>query len=68
MTPAEKYRRLAATFRAQSRAVGSKKLAAEWDHLANCYDRLAEQAAQNETFDEVHGRVPQAPEPSAGEG
>ena len=49
MTPAEQYRALAAKIRA-TRTVDSKTHG-EWEHLAACYDRLAEQAERNKRFD-----------------
>jgi hypothetical protein len=51
MTPAEQYRILAAGLRARARTVDSAALAAEWEHLADCYIRLAEQADRNERLD-----------------
>ncbi len=49
MTPAEQYRALAAKIRANLR-MGSTNCA-EWECLAACYDRLAEQAERNQRFD-----------------
>ena len=52
MTPAEQYRTLAAKIRANARVLDSAtNHAVEWEHLAACYDRLAEQAERNERFD-----------------
>lgn len=51
MTPSEQYRALAARFRAHSRLSDNPRLSAEWEHLARCYVRLAQQAEQNQTLD-----------------
>ena len=51
MTPGAQYRKLAAQLRAKARAEGSSKLKAEWEHLASCYVRLAEQAERNSRTD-----------------
>lgn len=51
MIPADEYRKLAAELRAKAIAAESHTLAAEWDHLASCYLRLAEQADRNTTVD-----------------
>ncbi len=56
MTPADQYRQLAANLRARARVERSKQLKAEWNYLADCYARLAEQAEKN-------GRVDGAFEP-----
>ena len=53
MTPAEQYRTLAAKMRANLRMM-ARSSHAEWEHLAACYDRLAEQAERNERFDLTH--------------
>jgi len=45
MTPAQHYRKLAAELRA--RAHQEPQHQAEWDNLARCYLRLAEQADMN---------------------
>jgi hypothetical protein len=47
MTPAESYRKLAAELRTKAARETNGKLAAEWNYLARCYTRLAEQADQN---------------------
>lgn len=44
ITPANHYRRLASSLRTQALYEESVHLAAEWDDLAECYDRLAGQA------------------------
>jgi hypothetical protein len=54
VTPADHYRALAARFRAHARAADSPRLAAEWEHLARCYIRLAQQAEQNLALDVVY--------------
>ena len=51
MTPGEQYRRLAAEFRARAKHAPAAHLTAQWDHLAQCYLRLAEQADQNSQTD-----------------
>jgi len=57
MTPAEQYRTLAAKMRANLRMM-DRSSHAEWEHLAACYDRLAEQAERNERFDLTHEPIP----------
>jgi hypothetical protein len=47
MTPAESYRKLAAELRTKAVHETNGQLAAEWNYLARCYTRLAEQADQN---------------------
>ena len=54
MTPADQYRALAARFRARARTTDSARLSAEWEHLARCYVRLAEQAERNLDLDIVY--------------
>ena len=56
MTSSERYRNLAAALRAKARDERAADLRAEWENLALCYLRLAEQAEQN-------GRVDAAYEP-----
>ena len=51
MIASEQYRVLAARFRAHSRLSDNPRLSAEWDHLARCYVRLAQQAEQNQLLD-----------------
>jgi hypothetical protein len=51
MSPADRYKSLAAELHARARNEGSPNLSSEWDHLADCYDRLAEQAERNERTD-----------------
>ena len=41
-------RSLAAELHGRARNEASPKLSSEWDHLADCYDRLVEQAEQND--------------------
>jgi hypothetical protein len=54
MTFAEQYRSLAAQFMARARSEQNPKLRAEWDFLAVCYLRLAEQAERNGRTDVVY--------------
>jgi hypothetical protein len=54
MTFAEQYRSLAAQFMARARVEQNPKLRAEWDFLAVCYLRLAEQAERNGRTDVVY--------------
>lgn len=54
MTPADQYRALAARFRAHARSTDNPRLGAEWEHLARCYIRLAEQAERNLGLDLVY--------------
>jgi hypothetical protein len=51
MTPGDRYRRIAAEFRARAKNEDAYHLTAQWDHLANCYLRLSEQADQNRLTD-----------------
>lgn len=51
MTPATHYRTLAAQLRSRARTEDSPQLRAEWNHLAQCYVRLAEQADRNSQTD-----------------
>ena len=51
MTPGDQYRTLAASLRARVHGADNANLAAEWEHLACCYDRLAEQAVKNDRLD-----------------
>ena len=51
MSPGAQYRKLAAQLRAKARAERSSVLRAEWEHLANCYIRLAQQAERNSRTD-----------------
>jgi len=51
MTSAEQYRTLAAQLRARAKNEESAHLRAEWEHLACCYIRLAEQADRNGHMD-----------------
>jgi hypothetical protein len=51
MTPGDRYRRMAAEFRARARSEGTHRLSTQWDHLADCYLRLSEQADQNSLTD-----------------
>jgi hypothetical protein len=51
MTRAEEYRHLAETVRFRARQEESPNLRAEWEHLAETYDRLAEQTDSSEPLD-----------------
>lgn len=51
MTPAEQYRKLAAKLTAKARNESSPALRVEWNHLAQSYLRLAEQAERNSRID-----------------
>jgi hypothetical protein len=51
MTPATHYRTLAAQLRARAKTEENRKLREEWNHLAQCYLRLAEQAERNSRTD-----------------
>jgi hypothetical protein len=51
MDAAAHYRALAAHFRAKARADGDLSQAVEWEHLAQSYLRLAEQAERNAELD-----------------
>jgi hypothetical protein len=50
----EQYRSLAAQFMARARSEQNPKLRSEWDFLAVCYLRLAEQAERNGRTDVVY--------------
>jgi hypothetical protein len=54
MSPADRYRKLAAHLRARASADISPVLRVQWAHLARCYLRLAEQADQNSRADIVY--------------
>jgi hypothetical protein len=51
MTPADQYRIRAAELRAKAHEERNARLAAEYDHLAKSYIRLAEQADRNQNLD-----------------
>ena len=52
MTPADEYRRLAANLHTRASKEATDPLErAEWDHLARCYELLAEQAEKNHRID-----------------
>jgi hypothetical protein len=51
MTPADRYRRLAAELDAKARNEKSPQTKAEWHHLAQSYLRLAFQADKNDLTD-----------------
>jgi hypothetical protein len=48
---AEHYRKLAATLRARAQHEDSGQLAADWEHLAQYYSRLADQTDWDDTSD-----------------
>lgn len=54
MSPAQQYRKLAAELRAKARHENDRAVKAEWDHLAQCYLRLAEQAEKNSRNDATY--------------
>ena len=54
MTSAEQYRSMAAQFMARARSEQNSKLRSEWDFLAVCYLRLADQAERNDLTDVVY--------------
>jgi hypothetical protein len=54
MTPADRYRTLAARFMAQAKSEQNLKLRSEWQYLAVCYLRIAEQADRNSRTDVVY--------------
>lgn len=54
MTPADHYRKLAAQLRAMAREADSPHLVGEWQHLADCYILLAQQAEKNAGVDTVY--------------
>ncbi len=51
MKRAAEYRAIALKFAAKARAEGSFESSSQWEHLARCYLRLAEQADQNSLTD-----------------
>jgi hypothetical protein len=51
VTPADQYRKLASQLQAHAREADSEYLRIEWEHLAHCYLRLAEQADKNSRVD-----------------
>jgi hypothetical protein len=51
MTPADRYRKLAAELNAKARNEKSPQIRAEWSHLAQSYVRLAAQADKNDLTD-----------------
>jgi hypothetical protein len=54
MTPADQYRVLAARFTARAKAEQNSRLRSEWQYLAICYLRIAEQADRNSQTDVVY--------------
>jgi len=51
MTPADRYRKLAADLLVRAQREESLHLAAEWGNLSRCYVRLAEQADLTDNLD-----------------
>ena len=51
MTPADQYRAIATELIARAGAESDPVSASQWEHLAKCYLRLAEQADQNSLTD-----------------
>lgn len=51
MTPSDQYRKIAAELRARAANAETASLSSEWEHLAQCYVRLAEQADRNGRLD-----------------
>ena len=59
MTPSDQYREIDVKLTARAANAENASLSAEWEHLAHCYLRLAEQADRNgllELFIEVGSR------------
>ena len=54
MSRARWYMSLAADLRGRARNEESPMLGAEWNYLADCYERLAEQADRNERTEITH--------------
>jgi hypothetical protein len=54
MSPADRYRALAAHLRSRATQEQSLMLRTQWANLAQCYVRLAEQADQNSRADIVY--------------
>jgi hypothetical protein len=67
MTPADRYRALAAHLRSRAMQEHSPALRAQWAHLAQCYVRLAGQADQNSRTDIVYEFDPSARGRNGGE-
>jgi len=51
MTPSQQYRTLAAGLKARARHESDPEFRTEWQVLADCYVRLAEQADRNSRTD-----------------
>jgi hypothetical protein len=54
MTPADEYRNLAAKLHARASSEESVLVRAEWNYLADSYERLAEQAEKNHRSDTTY--------------
>jgi hypothetical protein len=54
MSPADRYRALAAHLRSRAAGEQSPMLRVQWANLAQCYVRLAEQADENSRTDIVY--------------
>ena len=63
MGSADNYRVLAAKMRAHADGERQPALRAEWEQLALCYVRLAEQAERNSHTDIVYEPPPSPPSP-----
>jgi hypothetical protein len=58
MTPAAQYRVLAGQLRERAREdADCPQLAVEWNHLADCYIQLAEQADRNGSTDAAYNPI-----------
>jgi hypothetical protein len=57
MARAEEYKHLAETVRARARMAESQILQIEWENLAECYIRIAEQTEENEPLDPVRDPI-----------
>ena len=61
MTPADRYRSLAAQCEAKARQDVDPRIRAEWEHMAHAYRRLAEQAERNAQTDVTYETPPKRP-------
>ena len=57
MTRAEEYRQLAKKVRAQAAGEESPIVRAEWENLAECYVRLAEQTDASDQLDPLNDPI-----------
>ncbi len=51
MSTVEQYRKRAAELRAKAAQAATQQVALQWENLAKCYTRLAEQAEANSSQD-----------------